>query len=83
MSNFLMEIFLLIDGKFVSIETNEPFKFDVYADKDENQSRYETIGRLVDNAVYDELEKQCKLKRVIVPVCLFIDKIQKNKIYYS
>ncbi len=66
---FIMFLFK-IDGKLVSIETNEPFKFDVFTDKEENQKRYETIGRLIDNAVFDLLENTCQLQRVTVPVCL-------------
>lgn len=57
------------NGKLVSIETNESFKFDVYEDKDENQKRYETIGKLIDEAVYEKLESECHLNRVTVPVC--------------
>jgi hypothetical protein len=61
-----------LDGKFVSIETNEPFKFDIFPDKGENQKRYETIGRLIDDAVFEKLESECHLQRVIVPVCSFL-----------
>jgi hypothetical protein len=60
-----------IDDKLVSIETNEPFKFDVFTDKEENQKRYESIGRLIDNAVFELLESSCQLQRITVPVCLF------------
>ncbi|CAF1168591.1 unnamed protein product [Adineta ricciae] len=56
------------NDKLVSIDTNEPFKFDVFEDKEENQKRYETIGRLVDNAVFDLLESKCQLQRVTVPI---------------
>jgi hypothetical protein len=53
----------------VSIETNEPFKYDIFTDKDENQKRYESIGRLIDDAVFEKLESECHLQRVRVPVC--------------
>ncbi|UJR15111.1 hypothetical protein I4U23_002077 [Adineta vaga] len=56
------------NDKLVSIESNEPFKFDVFDDKEENQKRYETIGKLIDNAVFDLLESTCKLQRVTVPI---------------
>ncbi|CAF4273670.1 unnamed protein product, partial [Rotaria sp. Silwood2] len=56
------------NGKLVSIETDKPFKFDVFSDNEENQKRYETIGKLVDNAVFELLEKTCHLQRVTVPV---------------
>ncbi|CAF4993994.1 unnamed protein product, partial [Rotaria sp. Silwood1] len=55
-------------GKLVSIETGKPFKFDVFSDQEENQKRYESIGKLIDNAVYELLENTCQLQRVIVPV---------------
>lgn len=63
------KMFANLDGKLVSIETNESFKFDVYEDNDENQKRYETIGKLIDEAVYEKLESECHLNRVTVPVC--------------
>jgi hypothetical protein len=63
---------LILDGKLVSIETNEPFKFDVFEDKEENQSRYEAIGRLIDEAVFELLESKCNLQRVTIPVCLTV-----------
>jgi hypothetical protein len=60
-----------IDDKLVSIDTNEPFKFDVFQDKEENQKRYESVGRLIDQAIFDLLESKCQLQRVAVPVWLF------------
>jgi hypothetical protein len=62
----------VLDGKLVSIETNAPFEFNVFSDKEENQQRYENIGRLIDDAVFDLLESKCKLQRVKIPVGLFI-----------
>lgn len=66
-----------LDGKFLSIETNEPFKYDVFNDADENQKRYETIGRLVDEAVFEKLESECHLQRQNVPVSVLANK-KKN-----
>ncbi len=65
-------IYFQLDGKLVSIQGNQPFKFDVFTDKEENQKRYETIGKLIDDAVFEKLESECNLKRVVVPVCLFV-----------
>lgn len=56
------------NGKLLSIETNELFKFDAYEDKDENQKRYESIGKLIDEAIYEKLESECHLNRVSVPI---------------
>ena len=61
----------ILDGKLVSIDADEPFKFDVFADDQENQKRYESIGKLVDNVVYELLENECHLQRVTIPVGLF------------
>lgn len=61
-----------LEGKLISIETNEPFKFDVFNDADENQQRYEAIGKLIDEAVFDKLESECHLQRQTVPVSLLL-----------
>ncbi|CAF1143975.1 unnamed protein product [Rotaria sordida] len=56
------------NDKLVSIETGKPFKFDVFSDNDENQKRYESVGKLIDNAVFELLENTCQLQRITVPV---------------
>ena len=65
---FLSLIFLPIDEKFVSIDDDEPFQFNVYSDPEENQKRYEAIGKLVDEAVFEMLQHRCGLTRVTIPV---------------
>ncbi|CAM4801047.1 unnamed protein product [Rotaria magnacalcarata] len=56
------------NGKLVTIETDEPFEFNFHSDNDENQKRYESIGKLIDESIFKLLESECHLKRVTVPV---------------
>ena len=57
-----------LDHKLVSIDTNGPFEFNYYTDQEENQKRYETIGKLIDEKIFDLLENECRLDRVTIPV---------------
>ncbi|CAF4221836.1 unnamed protein product [Adineta steineri] len=70
------------NGKLVSIASDEPFKFNVYTDSEENQKRYESIGRSVDDAIFDLLESTCQLQRVSVPIDAKRDE-QKSFIFVS
>lgn len=54
------------EGKLLDKE-GEPFKFDVYETKDENQKRYEAIGELCTEHIYMMLEQNVGLERVYVP----------------
>ncbi len=61
----------LLDGKLVSTEDGKPFEFNVYLNDEDNNKRYHSIGRLVDNYVYNLLETECYLRRMTIPVCIF------------
>ncbi|XP_012261685.2 FAM172 family protein homolog CG10038 [Athalia rosae] len=47
--------------------THEPFEFNVSDDHAFNQKRYEALGQIIDNYVYDILEKDAGLTRLPVP----------------
>ncbi|CAF0772160.1 unnamed protein product [Adineta steineri] len=40
----------------------------MYSNEDDNQRRYHSIGRLVDNHVYTLLERVCELQRITIPI---------------
>ena len=61
-----------LDHKLVSTDTNGPFEFNHYADQEENQKRYETIGKLIDEKIFDLLENECHLDRVTIPVGILL-----------
>ena len=56
-----------VDGKMVD-EEGEPFKFSVYSSKRENQKRYEAIGDIVTQDIYNKLETEFGLVRTHLPV---------------
>lgn len=56
-----------VDGKLRDKEGN-PFKYDVYPTKRENQNRYEAIGELITLDVYRMLETDYHLKRTPIPL---------------
>ncbi|XP_064609750.1 cotranscriptional regulator ARB2A-like [Liolophura sinensis] len=57
------------DGKLGDIETGEPFVFKVRSHDDSyNQKRYEALGEVITEYVYELLEKEANLKRVHIPV---------------
>ncbi len=57
------------------------------ANNEENSRRYHSIGRLVDNHVYNIMENGLQLRRISIPVCVFIvilNKVQLVKfIFYQ
>ncbi|KAG1681980.1 Protein FAM172A [Nymphon striatum] len=56
-------------GELLSISTNEPFIFNVRdGDHDYNQQRYEKLGDIITDYVYDALENDLQLTKVNVPV---------------
>jgi hypothetical protein len=61
-----------IDGKLVSTDNGQPFQFYVFPNKEDNYTRYHAIGRLVDNVIYDRMEKGLGLRRITIPVCIFV-----------
>ncbi|CAF1211232.1 unnamed protein product [Rotaria sp. Silwood1] len=56
------------NDKLVSIIDGKPFEFHVSPNKEDNFERYNAIGRLVTNYIYDLLEKECHLKRITIPL---------------
>ncbi|XP_033107488.1 myb-like protein X isoform X2 [Anneissia japonica] len=57
------------DGQLRDTETDEPFQFVIKPDDHYyNQKRYEALGEILNNHVYDLLESECNLKRIPVPL---------------
>ena len=56
------------------MEDGQPFEFDVYSNKDDNNRRYHAIGRLVDLHIYRMMEHELGLRCISIPVCEFIYK---------
>lgn len=57
------------DGQLRHIETDERFEFEVRKDDPKyNQKRYEALGEVITEYVYDLLETEVGLKRITVPV---------------
>ncbi|OQR73451.1 hypothetical protein BIW11_09724 [Tropilaelaps mercedesae] len=54
-------------GQLRHIQTNKPFEFAVFGSHEQNQKRYEALGCLIDEYVYDLLIKE-GLERVEAPV---------------
>lgn len=70
-------------GQLKHIHTGEPFLFNYKEDLHRwNQKRYEAIGEIITKYVYECLEKDCHLKREILPVDAVEDE-PKSFIYMS
>ncbi|XP_027720063.1 cotranscriptional regulator FAM172A isoform X5 [Vombatus ursinus] len=56
-------------GQLRHITTGEPFVFNAREDLHRwNQKRYEALGEIITKYVYELLEKDCKLKKISLPV---------------
>ncbi|XP_062830306.1 cotranscriptional regulator ARB2A isoform X6 [Anolis carolinensis] len=56
-------------GQLRHIKTGEPFVFNYREDLHRwNQKRYEALGEIITKYVYELLEEECHLKKVLVPV---------------
>ncbi|XP_037772774.1 cotranscriptional regulator FAM172A homolog [Penaeus monodon] len=57
------------DGKLKNIQTGEPFVFAVSPDdRDYNQKRYEALGELVQQDVYQLVKRECGMIKASVPI---------------
>ncbi|XP_019384191.1 PREDICTED: putative protein FAM172B [Crocodylus porosus] len=58
-----------IKGELRHLDTNEPFVFNYYKNAHENNhKRYQVLGHLIEQYVYQLLERACKLQRVHLPI---------------
>ncbi|KAK1176558.1 cotranscriptional regulator FAM172A isoform X1 [Acipenser oxyrinchus oxyrinchus] len=56
-------------GQLRHIKTGDPFVFNYREDLHRwNQKRYEALGEIITNHVYELLEKECNMKKEILPV---------------
>ncbi|XP_020640559.3 putative protein ARB2BP [Pogona vitticeps] len=55
------------NGELRHIETNEPFVFSYQNSYSDNHKRYQILGHLVTQYVYELLEKACKLQKIYIP----------------
>ncbi|GAB6028345.1 hypothetical protein CHUAL_002516 [Chamberlinius hualienensis] len=56
------------EGRLCDIKTGQPFDFKVSEDHTYNQKRYEAIGEIITNHIYELLETRCGLKKLYVPI---------------
>uniref|UniRef100_A0A8C5I8U2 Arb2 domain-containing protein n=1 Tax=Gouania willdenowi TaxID=441366 RepID=A0A8C5I8U2_GOUWI len=57
------------DGQLRHIKTGEPFVFNAREDLHRwNQKRYEALGEIITQYVYELLEKKCNMTKAILPV---------------
>ncbi|XP_051972338.1 cotranscriptional regulator FAM172A homolog isoform X2 [Xyrauchen texanus] len=70
-------------GQLRHIKTGEPFVFNYKEDLHRwNQKRYEALGEIITKYIYERLEKDCNLKKEILPVDAAEDE-PKSFIYVS
>ncbi|XP_050816264.1 putative protein FAM172B isoform X1 [Gopherus flavomarginatus] len=56
------------NGELKHLDTNEPFVFNYYKNAHEsNHKRYQVLGHLITQYVYELLERVCKLQKVHIP----------------
>uniref|UniRef100_A0A8C8R4N9 Arb2 domain-containing protein n=1 Tax=Pelusios castaneus TaxID=367368 RepID=A0A8C8R4N9_9SAUR len=56
------------NGELKHLDTNEPFVFNYYKNAHEsNHKRYQVLGQLIAQYVYELLERVCKLQKVHIP----------------
>lgn len=66
---YLLHCFFLSDGQLRHTETDERFEFEVRKeDPKYNQKRYEALGEVITEYVYNLLETEVGLKRITIPV---------------
>jgi hypothetical protein len=61
----------------------QPFQFYVFPNNEDNARRYHAIGRLVDNYIYERMEENLGLRRIPIPVCIFVFKNRSICLFIS
>ncbi|XP_054829316.1 putative protein FAM172B [Eublepharis macularius] len=56
------------NGELRHVDTNEPFNFNYNNSLDSNHKRYEALGHLIIEYVYELLEQVCKLQKIYIPI---------------
>nr|XP_056714353.1 putative protein FAM172B [Euleptes europaea] len=56
------------NGELRHADTNEPFVFHYNNSHDSNHKRYEVLGHLITQYVYELLEQVCKLQKIYIPI---------------
>ncbi|XP_074020320.1 putative protein ARB2BP [Numenius arquata] len=57
-----------IKGELRHLDTNEPFVFNYYKNSlEQNHKRYQVLGHLITQYVYELLERVCMLQKVYIP----------------
>ncbi|XP_030060004.1 putative protein FAM172B isoform X2 [Microcaecilia unicolor] len=57
------------EGELRHMDTNEPFVFNYYKNEPErNHKRYQVLGHMITQYVYELLEKECELQKVHIPL---------------
>lgn len=61
------------NGELRHVETNEPFLFNYQNSYDNNHKRYQVLGHLITQYIYELLEKTCKLQKICIPTCAAVN----------
>lgn len=56
------------NGELRHVDSNEPFIFNYNYSRDSNHKRYEILGHLINQYVYELLERVCKLQKIYIPI---------------
>ncbi|XP_060090549.1 putative protein FAM172B [Heteronotia binoei] len=56
------------NGELRHVDTDEPFIFNYNNSCDSNHKRYEVLGYLITQYVYELLERVCKLQKIYIPI---------------
>ncbi|XP_066474951.1 putative protein ARB2BP [Tiliqua scincoides] len=54
-------------GELRHVDTNEPFLFNYQNSYDSNHKRYQVLGHLITQYIYELLEKTCRLQKICIP----------------
>ncbi|XP_034268515.1 putative protein FAM172B [Pantherophis guttatus] len=63
------------NGDLKHVDTNEPFVYNYQNSYKDNHKRYQIIGQLITQYVYELLEKVCSLQKIYIPTCTADSKI--------
>ncbi|XP_015278627.1 PREDICTED: putative protein FAM172B [Gekko japonicus] len=70
------------NGELRHVDTNEPFIFNYSNSRNNNHERYEVLGHLITQYVYEILEQVCKLQKIYIPIDA-LDSEPKSFIFMS
>ncbi|XP_063161670.1 putative protein ARB2BP [Candoia aspera] len=58
------------NGELRHVDTNETFVFNYQNSYKDNHKRYQILGQLITQYIYELLEKACNLQKIYIPTCM-------------